>query len=94
MPPTQRSCGTLRGTGDARLTGPKGADITDPDVLQEMADRVGLGPRSMADIAADPHYKAVIGANTREAVEAGLFGVPRLHLPRQALFRQRPHGHA
>ncbi len=54
----------------------EGADITDPDVLQEMADRVGLGPRSMADIAADPHYKAVIGANTREAVEAGLFGVP------------------
>ena len=51
-------------------------DITDPDVLQQMADRVGLGSRSMADIAADPHYKEVIAANTREAVEAGLFGVP------------------
>lgn len=54
----------------------EGADITDPDVLQEMADRVGLGPRSMADIAADPHYREVIAANTREAAEAGLFGVP------------------
>ncbi len=54
----------------------EGADITDPDFLQEVAERVGLGPRSMADIAADPHYKAVIAANTREAVAAGLFGVP------------------
>lgn len=54
----------------------EGADITDPDVLQEMADRVGLGPRSMADIATDPHYREVIAANTREAAEAGLFGVP------------------
>ena len=54
----------------------EGADITDPDVLQEMADRVDLGSRTMADIAADPHYKEVIAANTREAAEAGLFGVP------------------
>ncbi|MCY4608871.1 MAG: DsbA family protein [bacterium] len=54
----------------------KGADITDPDVLQEMADRVNLGPRPMAEIASDPHYREVIAANTREAAEAGLFGVP------------------
>ena len=53
-----------------------GADITDTDVLQDMAAKVGLGPRSMADIAADPHYREVIVANTREAAEAGLFGVP------------------
>ena len=54
----------------------EGADITDLDVLQIMAQKVGLGPRSMADVAADPHYKAVVAANTRDAAEAGLFGVP------------------
>ncbi len=54
----------------------EGADITDTDVLQGMADRVDLGPRSMADVAVDPRYKDVIAANTRDAAEAGLFGVP------------------
>ncbi len=54
----------------------EGADITDPAVLQKMADATGLGPRPMADIASDEHYKKVIETNTSQAVEAGLFGVP------------------
>ena len=54
----------------------EGADIADPAVLQEMAGATGMGPRPMADIASDAHYKQVIETNTRQAVEAGLFGVP------------------
>ena len=52
------------------------ADITDPAVLQGMAQEAHLGPRAMADVASDARYKETIEANTREAVEKGLFGVP------------------
>ncbi len=54
----------------------EGADITDPAVLQAMADEAGLRRRPMADIMADGHYRDVIEGNTRAAVESGLFGVP------------------
>lgn len=54
----------------------EGADITDPAVLQKMADDTGLGSRPMAEIATDGHYKESIETNTRTAVEAGIFGVP------------------
>jgi len=54
----------------------EGADISDLNVLQTMADEVGLGPRSVAEIADDPIYKERLEANTREAAESGIFGVP------------------
>lgn len=51
-------------------------DISDFAALQAVADRVGLGPRPIAEIADDPAYKAAIEANTKAAVGEGLFGVP------------------
>ncbi len=51
-------------------------DISDLSALQAVADTVGLGPRPMAEIAEDPDYKAAVEANTKAAVDGGLFGVP------------------
>ena len=51
-------------------------DISDLAVLQTMADDVGLGPRSIAEIAGDERYKAAIAGNTDDAVAGGVFGVP------------------
>ncbi|MEM7123629.1 MAG: 2-hydroxychromene-2-carboxylate isomerase [Pseudomonadota bacterium] len=51
-------------------------DISDFAALQAVADTVGLGPRPIAEIAEDPDYKAAVEANTRTAVDDGLFGVP------------------
>ena len=52
------------------------ADIADPGVLQAMADGVGLGPRSMAEVVEDAAIKATVVANTEEAAVGGIFGVP------------------
>ena len=51
-------------------------DISDLAVLQAMADAVGLGPRSVADIVADKRYKAAVVENTDDAIARGVFGVP------------------
>ena len=53
-----------------------GADISDLAVLQDMADEVGLGPRSLVEIVEDPTYKRALDANTSEAAACGIFGVP------------------
>jgi 2-hydroxychromene-2-carboxylate isomerase len=53
-----------------------GADISDLQVLQDIADEIGLGPRPLAEIVDDPVYKAALDANTREAADTGVFGVP------------------
>ena len=51
-------------------------DISDFTALQAVADKVGLGPRPISEIAEDAAYKAAVDANTQEAVDEGLFGVP------------------
>ena len=51
-------------------------DISDLAVLQAMADEVGLGPHSVADIVADESYKAAVVENTDDAIARGVFGVP------------------
>ena len=53
-----------------------GADISDLQVLQDMADEIGLGPRPLAEIVDDPDYKSALENNTREAAASGVFGVP------------------
>ncbi len=53
-------------------------DISDLDVLQDLADQSGVGPRLIAEIAADPTYKKAVEENTQVAVDAGLFGVPSM----------------
>lgn len=52
------------------------ADISDLQVLQDMADEIGLGPRPLAEIADDPVYKDALKSNTEEAADSGIFGVP------------------
>jgi len=53
-----------------------GADISDLQVLQDIADETGLGPRPLAEIADDPVYKTALETNTGEAAASGVFGVP------------------
>ena len=61
-------------------------DISDLAVLQAMADEVGLGPRSVADIVADERCKAAVVANTEEAIARGVFGVPSFILEGKLFF--------
>ncbi|MBT5435758.1 MAG: DsbA family protein [Alphaproteobacteria bacterium] len=52
------------------------ADISDLEVLQAMADAVGLRPRAIAEIVDDAAYKQVVTDNTGDAIDQGVFGVP------------------
>ena len=51
-------------------------DISDLEVLQAMADAIGLGPRPVAEVVGDGSIKAAVARNTDEAVARGVFGVP------------------
>ena len=61
-------------------------DISDLAVLQAMADEVGLGPRAIADVIADEHYKAAVVENTGDAIARGVFGVPSFILEGKLFF--------
>jgi 2-hydroxychromene-2-carboxylate isomerase len=63
-----------------------GADISDLRVLQDIADEVGLGPRPLARIVDDPAYKAAVEANTKQAADTGIFGVPSFVLAGKLFF--------
>ena len=52
------------------------ADISDLDVLGRLAGEVGLDPAKTVEAAVSDARKATLEANTREAIEAGVFGVP------------------
>lgn len=61
-------------------------DISDPVVLQAMADQSGVGPRPIAEIVEDPVYKKTIVDNTAAAVAQGLFGVPSMQFEGKLYF--------
>jgi 2-hydroxychromene-2-carboxylate isomerase/predicted thioesterase len=52
------------------------ADISDLEVLGRLAGDVGLDPAGTVEAAVSDARKATLEANTREAIEAGVFGVP------------------
>ncbi|MFZ5792141.1 MAG: thioesterase, FlK family [Pseudomonadota bacterium] len=52
------------------------ADISDLDVLGRLAGEVGLDPAKAVESALSDARKATLEANTREAIQAGVFGVP------------------
>lgn len=52
------------------------ADISDPDVLGRLAAEVGLDPAGMVEATVSEARKAMLEANTCEAIEGGVFGVP------------------
>ncbi|MSP83249.1 MAG: 2-hydroxychromene-2-carboxylate isomerase [Alphaproteobacteria bacterium] len=51
-------------------------DISDPSVLDRLAQALGLTQRPMADVTADPRYKTMLDGNLDEALRRRLFGVP------------------
>ena len=61
-------------------------DISDLAVLQAMADEIGLGPRSVADIVADARYKTAVRESTADAIARGVFGVPSFILEGKLFF--------
>jgi 2-hydroxychromene-2-carboxylate isomerase len=51
-------------------------DISNPAVLQRLADGIGLGGRAIAEVVSDRRHKEALERNLAEAVAIGLFGVP------------------
>ncbi len=52
------------------------SDISDPQVLARLAERVGLDAGDVSAAASDAVLKDALNANLREAVTAGVFGLP------------------
>lgn len=61
-------------------------DITDPAALGAWAADAGLDAEAAAAAATDDHWKAVVEANTRAAIEAGVFGVPTVEAAGKLFF--------
>jgi 2-hydroxychromene-2-carboxylate isomerase len=55
-------------------------DISQQDVLAQLAADVGLDPEATLAATRDPHYKALLRANTDELVERGGYGSPTLFI--------------
>lgn len=53
-------------------------DITDPAVLGQLAAEAGLDEQAARDATSDARLKDQLEANTREAIERGVFGVPTI----------------
>ncbi len=51
-------------------------DISELRVLSDLAARAGLVGSEIADAAVDDRYRGLLEANTREAIEKSVFGVP------------------
>jgi 2-hydroxychromene-2-carboxylate isomerase len=50
--------------------------LDDPDVLEAALDEAGLPAEELIELAGDQSIKDELVANTREAVEQGVFGLP------------------
>jgi 2-hydroxychromene-2-carboxylate isomerase len=50
--------------------------LDDPEVLEAALDEAGLPAEELVELAADQSIKDQLVANTREAVELGVFGLP------------------
>ncbi|MCW2309112.1 2-hydroxychromene-2-carboxylate isomerase [Rhodobium gokarnense] len=59
-----------------RIEWAEGQDIGDPDVLREVARRIGMDPEAVIAASEDPDNLAVLDENAVEARERGVFGVP------------------
>ncbi|MBL8675602.1 MAG: 2-hydroxychromene-2-carboxylate isomerase [Rhodospirillales bacterium] len=51
-------------------------NVADPDTLAGIIASVGLDPKAVAGMAADPAVAAMRDADTRMAIERGVFGAP------------------
>ncbi len=68
----------------------EGAPGDSPDVLAELAARLGTS----ADALAAPAVKAALRANTEQAIAAGVFGVPTLALGKSLFWGNDAHAFA
>lgn len=68
----------------------EGAPGDSPDVLAELAARLGTS----ADALAAPEVKAALRANTEQAIAAGVFGVPTLALGKSLFWGNDAHAFA
>lgn len=59
-----------------RIEWAEGQNIGEPDVLREVARRIGLDPEELLSPSTDPDYLAKLEANYQEAQALGVFGVP------------------
>ncbi|MFL5260184.1 MAG: 2-hydroxychromene-2-carboxylate isomerase [Hyphomicrobiales bacterium] len=62
------------------------ADISDLDILRKLAQETGLDPTGTAEAAVSRTYGLELEANTREAIEMGVFGVPAFVLDGKIFF--------
>lgn len=51
-------------------------DISDPQVLQQLATQIGLDAKAVASAAADPAILQQVDTETKAAAKRGVFGVP------------------
>ena len=59
-----------------RIEWAEGQNIGEPDVLREVARRIGLDPEELLSSSTDPDHLAKLEANYQEAQALGVFGVP------------------
>jgi 2-hydroxychromene-2-carboxylate isomerase len=63
-------------------------DIADAGVLAELAGEVGLDGAALVEATDDPTVKQILFERTREALEAGVFGVPTFTVGDELLWGQ------
>jgi 2-hydroxychromene-2-carboxylate isomerase len=84
--------GTEHGSAEAlvlrvmRAYWSEAADISDLDILRKLTGEVGLDPAGAAEAALSRTYSLQLEANTREAMEMGIFGVPAFVLDGKIFF--------
>jgi 2-hydroxychromene-2-carboxylate isomerase len=61
-------------------------DISQDEVLRDVAERVGLDSADFFGKIASPPYKAKLRANTEELIERGGFGSPTLFVDRDDMY--------
>jgi 2-hydroxychromene-2-carboxylate isomerase len=59
-----------------RATWVDGADTSDPEVVVQLGETIGVDHRELAAAMGTPAVKAELRANTDRAIDRGVFGVP------------------
>ena len=73
---TQREARIRFAVAVAEATWEKGLDVSNPDVMREIARHCDLDGEALLQAATQPGIKQALSAATEQAIAAGLFGVP------------------
>ena len=63
-------------------------DISNPQTIRTIVAESGLDPESLLALADTPEVESILEANTREAIERGVFGVPTWSLDGELFWGQ------